>query len=115
MFSPEELEKFFAKEHLDRNTIETSIQKAQERKRELISLSEHPGFQYLLSHLKEQITARITENLQIPAGIDGVVKMMYVNGEIAGIKLSLDFVNIMISSCQEAINTNQLLHPDEEE
>ena len=120
-FNPEDIENFFnQKEEIpSRDELINSIQHNAEIRSMLNSLAEHAGFKYLMENVRAQMFRRIAENLERPDGVDGAVKMMYVNGEIAGIKLALDFVNITLDTAKTNIETanklNEAYYPDETE
>lgn len=120
-FNPEDIESFFGqKEEIPpKETLLNSIQHNAEIRAMLRELSEHPGFSFLLSNVRAQMFRRIAENLERPHGVDGAVSMLYINGEIAGIKLALDFVSTIIDACKTNIDTAEALaaayYPDEQE
>ena len=121
MFSPEEIEAFFQMQQSvpEKIDLELSVEKASELRTELQSLLEHEGYKQLVVALRKQLFNRIAANIQRPSGLDGTVSLLYCNGEIAGIKLALDFVNILLDNCNESIKvSNRLLtdnYPDEQE
>lgn len=120
-YSIEEIEEFFSK--LDRvptaDELMNSIQHNAEIRSMLNSLSEHPGFAFVMENIRAQMFRRIAENLERPDGVDGAVKMMYINGEIAGIKLALDFVTQTLDTAKSNIEVANRLqeayYPDEQE
>ena len=121
IYSNEDLERFYNSQSPapDKESIKVSTQEAIELKSVLLSLQEHNGYVRFQEALRKQISARLTENVQMPKGLDGVTQILYVNGEIAGLKLALDFVNILIDSCSETIKFNERIetayYPDEPE
>lgn len=120
-YSPEDIEAFFGQQESipSKESLLNSIQHNSEIRAMLRGLSEHPGFEFLISNIRAQMFRRIAENLERPEGIDGIAKMTYVNGEIAGIKLALDFVSTIIDTCTTNIDTANKLsaayYPDEQE
>lgn len=120
MFDPKELEAFFGQTTItpDKEVLRVSTDAARELKEKMVFLRDHPAFQELQRALQKQMSARLSTNLQMPNGLDGMTQILYCNGEIAGLKLAHDFVNILIDSCSDTIKMNDQLiadYPDEQE
>lgn len=121
IYSEDDLEELYRRMNVDlpdRESLVVRIEHAHERIRELSSLKEQEGYKYMRMKLKEQLAYRFAEHFQMPAGMDNAVRNLYTSGEIAGIKLALDFVDTLIEAIKESMKTEQTMLnniPDESE
>jgi hypothetical protein len=75
--------------------------KQKEMMQKLISSEE---YQYMKGVLEKQVDYRIRELLVMPQSEGDVVRKTYSSGEIAGIKLALDFPEALLEGATETIN-----------
>lgn len=89
-----------------------------ERKRLFKELKENPGFALFCKELETQLKRRFSDLVGFPQNLDKIVQNTYTSGEIAGIKLALEFVDSLIEFAQATIDMEKAIqerenNPDE--
>lgn len=75
------------------------------QKSAMVALKDDTRFKLFQAGLQKQIDARFTESLNMPMGLDSVVSDLYKKGEMAGLKLAIDYADVMIEFAQANILT----------
>lgn len=86
-----------------------------ERKRLIGELKEHKGFELFCEQLETQIKRRTADLIAFPSNIDKIPQNIYTSGEIAGIKLALEFADTLLSYAQATIDMEKHLESIEKE
>lgn len=83
--------------------VHDDIKEAYKNKEMMQDLLAFPAFIYVCELLQKQIDARIHEILGMPSSRDDEVKRTYSSGEIAGIKIALNFPKLLLEGAQGSI------------
>src|SRR5882672_2583806 len=83
---------------------EKQFSEAVSQKRQMLELIEHDSFKVLVKLLDAQIEMRIHTMLVMPNGMDDAVRRIYASGEIAGLKIALNFPQLVIEGAQGTID-----------
>lgn len=79
------------------------------------SLIDDPSFVYFKEQMQAQIDNRLRELLMIPRSVDDMIQKAYNMGEMAGIKLAIDFPEVLVEyakSSLESINRSEEIEED---
>lgn len=80
------------------------VRELQEELSKLASLKEHAGYQYLMEIAEAQVKGRMDQMILTPLeGMDQVLRQEYAKGEVAGIRLFTNIVEIRLTDLQEEI------------
>jgi len=82
---------------------EVQYEKALSQKKKMEELQEISSFIFFKELLEKQIEYRIRKMLIMPEGTDDVVKRTYSCGEIAGMKMALDYPGVLISLAEDVM------------
>ena len=83
---------------------EESLRDLQEERFRLTGLKEHPGYRYLMEIAEAQIHTRMQAVFLTPLkGLDETFSQEYYKGEISGIKLFKEIVDIRVKELTDAI------------
>lgn len=92
---------------LDELTLEEAarneLKEARNQKEMMLNLVNFAPYKYVVELLQKQIDARIHEILGMPMSRDDEVKRTYSSGEIAGIKIAMEFPKILLEGAIETI------------
>lgn len=92
------------------------IQNAVQLKRQMEDLKEDGNFIEWTKRIKEQIEQRQRAVFDFPAGgLDSIVKNVYTTGEIAGLRMAVEFTDIMIDFANLAIQGQKAKEKAKEE
>lgn len=90
-------------------TEEQLRQSAVMLKTSMTELNESVHFKRFLVEINNQIKQRESNVFGFPdGGLDTVVKNIYTTGEIAGLRMVLEFTNIMIDFAQQTIDVSDM-------
>lgn len=79
---------------------EKQFSEAISQKRKMTELLENENFKFFAKLLETQIEMRIHSMLIIPNGMDELIQRNYSSGEIAGLKIALNFPQVMIETLE---------------
>jgi hypothetical protein len=89
-------------------TGEEILQNSIRLKHMMMELKENVNFRRYQEEMKKQIEQRTNDVFGFPSGgLDTVVKNIYTTGEIAGLRMSLVFADILIDYMQMNIDTEK--------
>lgn len=92
---------------LDNETEEQRRQNASSLKSSMIELKESVHFRRFLDEIKKQIERRNADVFGFPTGgLDTVIKNIYTTGEIAGLRITLEYVDILIDFAQQTLDVS---------
>ena len=86
------------------DSAEKQYSDAVSQKRKMTELLEDENFKFFISLLQAQTDKRIHEMLVMPTGMDDAVRRIYSNGEVAGLKIAINFPQILIDGSQGTID-----------
>lgn len=87
---------------------------AVERKRLIKEFKEHQGYGIFVERLETQLKARYADLVGFPSNLDKIVQNNYTCGEIAGIKVALEFADTIIENAQTVIEMEKAFQDLEE-
>lgn len=92
---------------LSRHSLEENIRKGVELKTLMRDLQESDAFKTFCALLKQQCDFRIDELCKTRPGLDGAVENTHTIGEIAGLRIALNFAEALIEQASDSIKMNQ--------
>lgn len=85
------------------------LQNAVELKRKMLDLKESEGFKTFVIEMQKQIERRSEALFAFPSGgLDTVVSNVYTSGEVAGLRMSIQFPDILLSFAQQDIDMQKI-------
>lgn len=90
-----------------RHSLEENIRKGIEIKSLMKELKENEAFRLYCDLLKRQCDFRTDELCKTRPGLDGAIENTHTIGEIAGIRIALNFVEAVVEEASDAIQMNQ--------
>lgn len=87
---------------------EKLLAQARLQKSSMVRLLDSTDWKTLASELQAQIDRRFLEMLTMPLGADDVIKKTYIAGELAGLKVALDYPQVLIDYAQSSIDSARI-------
>lgn len=84
-------------------SLDEQLSKALLEKRKFEELLENEDFKYFKNLVEKQVEMRVHQSLIMPNGVDDVVKRIYASGEIAGLKIAINFPQVMMDGMNGSV------------
>lgn len=84
------------------------LSEARLQKTAMVRLLDTPEWKTYAGELQKQTNRRLVELLAMPLGADDVIKKTYTTGELAGIKLALEYPQVLIEYAQSSIDSERV-------
>lgn len=101
-------------EDLD-DSIRKDLREAVSRKEKMEILLASSEYRAMVKLLEQQVALLTRQVLEMPTSQDDLVKKAYSSGQIAGLKIAIDFPSITIEDAQAAIDVAKKLEEEDNE